>query len=294
MVYLAASLAPVTVWAQDADPFQFDQGRWMSFERYNDYQKRGVKPNVIQVRPDYDKEDKDIPQTVGTAPQAMQGDASPAGGTVAQAANASSNHTAVDKGADDGKAQAMAEPSRPLNLPELPGVNKGFSINVQSTSDTADTRPATASIVSADGKPDFKLHEQNWQHAEEVIKNVAAANADVDDDRRPINVRPSFLPNPDISPVTAPTHPSARSARIAHALEKEPLPKPKATPAQAENQAVCAAIDSYKKKQVEALQSDRQTLLALQSAIADLGLQKQLNFMTGAQGPVANQPTNHP
>jgi hypothetical protein len=58
---------------------------------------------------------------------------------------------------------------------------------------------------------------------------------------------------------------------------------PKKTPEEA---AACAAIDAYKKQQLQAIQSDRQTLKALQDAIKQLGLQKELNFMAGAQGGV--------
>ena len=36
------------------------------------------------------------------------------------------------------------------------------------------------------------------------------------------------------------------------------------------------ALDAYKKRQLAAIESDRQTLSALQGAIAQLGLQKQL------------------
>ncbi|MBV8061187.1 MAG: hypothetical protein JO126_03250 [Alphaproteobacteria bacterium] len=266
--------------AEDIDPFQIDSGRWMSYERYADYQKRGVKPNIIQTQPTYDTnavENKDVAEPVDNQilPQATQ--------PTATAGEKQSAQNTVPSG----RGQVMAQPSRPLDLPELPGVNKGFSITVQSTSDAAGQQQASsAAVVTANGKTDLKLHDRNWQKADEAIQQVAD-NVDTEEDHHPVNVRPSFLPNTDVSPVTAPKHPSARSARIAQVIEQE---KPKPTPVadkQPDAQAVCAAIDSYKKKQVEALQSDRQTLLALQSAIADLGLQKQLNFMTGAQGEVA-------
>lgn len=274
LVCLAVAIVPALARAQDSDPFQIDSGRWMSFERYTDYQKRGIKPNFIQAQPDYDSASNDEAQAGVKAPAAT------AAQTTAQANEEAGQSSA---GAEQ---QAVAQPVRPLDLPELPGINKGFSISVKSTSDIAESQPSTASIVTKQGKTDFKLHEQDWQNAEEAARNTVAS-ADPDDERRPINVRPSFLPNEDVTPVTAPAHPSARSARIAHALAKEPVSPPKVAAAPQADQVVCAAIDSYKKKQVEALQSDKQTLLALQSAIADLGLQKQLNFLTGAQGAVA-------
>jgi hypothetical protein len=58
--------------------------------------------------------------------------------------------------------------------------------------------------------------------------------------------------------------------------------------------AACAAIDAYKKRQLDAIEGDRRTLDALQTAIKQLGLEKQLSFMTGAQGSVGSQAENVP
>jgi hypothetical protein len=68
-----------------------------------------------------------------------------------------------------------------------------------------------------------------------------------------------------------------------------PPPKPKLSAADA---AACAALDAYKKRQLAAIESDRQTLSALQNAIAQLGLNKQLDFMIGAGGSLGKQATS--
>ena len=65
-----------------------------------------------------------------------------------------------------------------------------------------------------------------------------------------------------------------------------PPPAPAVSTADA---AACAALDAYKKRQLEAIESDRQTLTALQNAIAQLGLQKQLDFLPGVSGSLNAQ-----
>jgi len=57
------------------------------------------------------------------------------------------------------------------------------------------------------------------------------------------------------------------------------------------NPEVCAAVTAYKKQQLAAIESDRQTLNALQAAIADLGLDKKIDFTHGASGSLATPST---
>jgi hypothetical protein len=88
----------------------------------------------------------------------------------------------------------------------------------------------------------------------------------------------SFLPNAAISPVPS----KKREPTHGRAMAKAATPPP---PTEDESdKAARAAIEAYKKQQMQALESDRRTLEALQSAIAKLGLQKQLNFMSGTTG----------
>ncbi len=101
----------------------------------------------------------------------------------------------------------------------------------------------------------------------------------------------SFLPSIKITPIPEPERArhiqTPASAAAAPAADKN-----KALPA---DLAACVAVlDSYKKKQLAALQSDRQTLTALQEAIAQLGLQKQLNFMTNGNSSLNAEVQNMP
>jgi hypothetical protein len=245
------------VYGSEEDPFQVDTGHWMSFERYKD--------NVKAGRP------------VPTAPENTPADATPLE-TLVPVAAPEPVVTAPET------QPVVAAPSRPLDLPVLPGVNQGFSVRVDSTADESQNT-SKAQIVNFDSKPTLHLEEQNWQDAAEAARQSAAAEARAngDDQHVPLNIRMSFLPNAKITPVPSPEYKSTHG--------RGPLPTApqmaKAPPAQKpEDLAACAAVDAYKKKQLEAIQSDRQTLDALQSAISQLGLQKQLSFLAGAQGSV--------
>ena len=187
------------------------------------------------------------------------------------------------------EAKTPSEPAavaRAINPPVMPGVNKGYAVRVDSTEDQAETLP----VVPAESvKPqDVRLREQNWQPLNEFAKTVdASASQDDPDASRPLAVRMTFLPSGDIAPVTAEKEKPGRLER--RGLETPPVAKKTTVPVPGENVACVAAIDAYKKKQVSALQSDRQTLEALQAAITQLGLQKQLDFLTNAQGSVSVQ-----
>jgi hypothetical protein len=175
----------------------------------------------------------------------------------------------------------MAAPTRPIDVPTMPGVNKGYGTQADSTADNT-TSPAQI-MIRDDGTTDIHLQLQNWQDAAEIARQHADEKNGVnaDSEHMPLNVRMSFLPNAKVTPAPGPERkPRPR-------LTAAPPPKP--APDEQKSPAECAAIDAYKKKQLEAIQSDRQTLQALQSAIIELGLQKELNFMAGAaQSPTLN------
>jgi hypothetical protein len=167
-----------------------------------------------------------------------------------------------------------------LDLPLLPGINKGFGLAINST---ADQPTAPAQIVQDDkGKTDMEVPEHNWQDAAESARQFKAGNTSAlnDAEHNSIDIRYSFLPNSHVVPVFERAYkPRTRVADVPVAPKPVAAEEAQKTAGPAE----CAAIDAYKKKQLEAIQSDRQTLQALQAAIVDLGLQKQLDFMTGAK-----------
>lgn len=179
--------------------------------------------------------------------------------------------------AKNDSSSTVAAPSRPINIPVMPTVVRSYTVQVDSTAEAV--TPSTAEVVTKeDGEPDIALQEQNWRDATEMAREHAddQRNVNSDGERVALSVRLSYRPNPKIAPKEQPGRPlRARISEIPTAPKKV-LPDLKKPTAE------CAAIDTYKKKQLEAIQSDRKTLEALQSAIAELGLQKQLNFMPGA------------
>lgn len=213
--------------AADDDPFQLDEGQWMSFGHYKDADKRGLldkihPPPAPEVPP---------PPPVAAAP-------------------------------------VIATPSRPVDLPVLPGLNKGFAVEVNSTEEH------------------HQMSSQDWQTPALAVQTYKLRENGKDNEN-PLGVRLSFLPNQKITPIPSPER--ASSQKLGHEmLEKSKAEKK--TAKSAEDAAVCAAIDAYKKQQLDAIQSDRQTLKALQDATNSLGLQKQLGFMAGNSSVLTNAP----
>ena len=228
-----------TAQAEDEDPFQMNTQRWMSFEHYKDVTKRGTVPIITpaatpEENPAADSTDKPLGQALATP--------------------------------------IVAAPKRPLDLPVMPGLNKGFSVRIDSTADDFAAAPVTDAAAAP---TTLTLPEQNWHNPP---KKRAGDNVDSDDkEKMAIAVRMSFLPNNKITPIPSPDRESVQ-ARARLALLNQPV-KPREL--QSSNTASCAAVDAFKKQHLQAIQGDRQTLKALQDAITALGLQKQLGFMTG-------------
>ena len=244
----------------DEDPFQIDKGHWMSFDHYKDADKRGILAQPIQ------KTDVEAP------------------------ADEAQNTAAISVPAATQTTPAVAAPTRPIDLPVMPGMNKGFSVQVNTTEDE---RIAPPPVVDANVASDIHISDKNWQSPSSVT--TTKTSSDDDDTVQPLSIRLSYLPDSKITPVPSPEHETAeQKAREAVAkglkIQQQIAQEVKKQP------AVCAAIDAYKKQQLNAIQSDRETLKALQAAIASLGFQKQLGFMTSSAGALnsssASTPTN--
>ncbi|MFY9287669.1 MAG: hypothetical protein WAO98_04115 [Alphaproteobacteria bacterium] len=233
------------------DPFETNTKQWMSFERYKEKAKNGTYEGPEPVVEVQPK------VTTPYAEVEIPADGSP----------------------------ALAPPTRPLAPPLMPGSNKGFDVRVGTTEDD---KPPVAHITNMQAKPLVEFLERNWQNAQEVAKrHQRKSTVDGEEEVGPLDVRMSFLPSPKVTPIPG-LKPDTNGGRpqsdIAAASSLRDADKQKNDYA-----AWIASIDAYKKRQLEALQSDRQTLSALQAAIAELGLQKELNFMPGADSTVNMQ-----
>lgn len=235
----------------DDSPFEFDTSRWKSFERYNESRKKGLEPAVDEAS----KDTGDKPAE-GAAPPTKESDEA---GSITPPAMTS---------------QQVAAPTRPINTPVMPGLNKGFNVQVNSTEDE---RAPIAQINNIETTPTIALPKRNWQTPKEATQHLNTDDEDASaNDHQTIDVRMSFLPNTAITPIPSPdlnsTH-GRKTAAVTAAKQEAQDEKKSADP------AACAAVDAYKKRQIEAIESDRQTLAALQKAISQLGLQKELSFL---------------
>jgi hypothetical protein len=243
--------------ADDDPPFQMEPSSWMSFDRYKEKPANWIAP---------DERAEAALQPVIVPPPLTPAD-----------------------------MPVITPPTRPVETAPLPGLNKDFDVRVNTTEDD-NWKPATA-LADPDAKPDIDLQD-NWQDA--------AAAARLNKDKKQTlessnghtvyDVRLSYLPA-RITPLPK----AAKKAELAQAKISLPAatiaaaaPPPPAPKVSAADAAACAALDAYKKRQLAAIESDRKTLSALQSAIAQLGLNKQLDFMAGASGSLGKQAITTP
>ena len=244
MLGIALSFSGLPAHAEE-DLFLVEKGQWMSFDHYKDAVDRGI---VVQSQPASSVPSVEAPPVVSSAQEA--------GATPSLAAASG--------------IPAIAAPKRPVLLPLLPGMNKGFGVEVSSTED--DSANAPPPVVDKEGKADLKVSTMKWQNpsSRKVKESEGETNLQ-------LNVRMSFLPDGKTTPI-----PSAEPALSAQQKARQALVKelPKKDKKSVDEAAVCAAIDLYKKQQLDAIQSDRETLKALQDAVKALGLEKQLGFMT--------------
>ena len=241
--------------AADSEPFHVDDRQWMSLDFYRDALKHPSSNDDNQTRA------PEVAQPVPAAP------------ALPDVKEAAKDQTA--------SAPVVAAPTRPIDLPVMPGVNKGYDVKVSSTSD--DVLPNTGVVKITDDQPGFVLPATHWQSATDVAHQIKPSG-DEDSENQPIDVRISYLPNKKIVPADAVGEAKTHGRPANAAQVASIVPEPVKSPAEL---AACAAVDLYKKRQLEAIQGDRETLKALQAAISQLGLQKQLSFIPGADSNVA-------
>jgi hypothetical protein len=278
---LSAANRPLS--AEDLDPIDVDKHNWMSLDHYTDKATRF--PDALgQVQ-------EDPPQPPATS-----------SADVAQTKQ-ENQENAYGEGEKTGEP-VLAQPVRPLNLPVMPGLNLDYDVNVTSTVEDKDgeaaelgegilaqpVRPLNLPVMpglglSAAAKDDPNVNAANatghadpvddalWRDAKTTAKETPSGEND--EGRAPLSVRFAELPDSHTvsatgSPVTKP-HKKAQTVKEAKA--KAPTPA---------NPEACAALTAYRQRQLAAIESDRQTLDALQAAIAELGLDKKLDFMRGA------------
>jgi hypothetical protein len=266
--------------ADDFDPFETGNTSWISLDHFSDKATRF--PSALET-----PGDKEPPQAapipeietpatekITTPPVKEQ----PVKTETTRALNLpimpginegfglSVNSTQEDEKEEGAGEEAVARPTRPLNLPVMPGVGQSKTTENPST--------------GAEGeKPASEINDQKWKDAKTTAKK--AAKGEMEERQIPINVRLATLPDNKTKPIAG--GPIIKPHKKNQQEETAPRPlKQKQQEAEKMNTEACAAITAYRKKQLAAIESDRQTLNALQAAITEMGLDKKLDFLKGA------------
>ncbi len=165
--------------------------------------------------------------------------------------------------------QAKAPPERALDLPALPGMRPVE--DVQALSSDQENKA-------------FLSDESRWQQIEEFDEqgDALAAQKNL---KVPV-IRYATLPNPDVKAIpderisgAAVDRQKAFRAEKERKVKKEEVKKAE----QVASPEACKALDELRRRQLEAIESDRRTLSALKKALSDLGLADRLSFMSKGQ-----------
>jgi hypothetical protein len=162
----------------------------------------------------------------------------------------------------------------------LPGVQTQFDIRIDSTSDDHAATTEANEVPTGEA-----LSKAAWQDPKKFLEQRAGAKLSVeeDDEGRRVNIRLPLLPSGKVVP-------SGASALKQATDDYSTSKKTKLDPIAAAPVAACAGNSAglvLKKKQLAAIDSDRQTLAALKAAITELKAEKELGFMTNVSGSLA-------
>jgi hypothetical protein len=255
-------------------PFQLETSDWVSFDRYKNEpsawheQKDPAAPAQVEV-PTIPTGIV-VPQAIALPILTRPVDAPILPGVASNAGAATSAKTD-----DDDDDQPVLK--RPVSAPELPGISKDAkTAATDSNKPPADVTADTSGHVVIEPPP-----QNNWKNAMAAAQQAAQQKqyAAAENGSAP-GIRLSYLPNSEVTPSFATMH-KVRHSPKPQEVAQTPIPTPAQTPVE---KAACAAIDAYKKREIAAIESDRKTLANLQSAIQQLGLQKQLDFLVDANG----------
>ncbi|MGE4350973.1 MAG: hypothetical protein AB7E52_02155 [Bdellovibrionales bacterium] len=187
-----------------------------------------------------------------------------------------------------GTGRALATPERPLQIPVMPAMAVAAPPTVTSTenSDLFSERDKAWHPVAQEPLPQDKkivqLQQTPWLQAAKADAGLVAP--------KEFQVRLSLLPSPSIRSIPAQRVTQSKMAREMAALKAQNAKEKGAgasNPAEVKqakaNVEACKAYNEFRLRQLQAIQTDRQTLAKIKAVLADLGLAKKLSFMTDAE-----------
>lgn len=173
-----------------------------------------------------------------------------------------------------------AKPDRPLDLPSLPGM---MPVDMLATASTEEENEA------------FLAEKGDWHDvaaAPAVAVEGDQEQAGQKEGPKSFAVRYALRPNMGVQSI--PMNRVSREALDRQQFPEEPVvkkerpapkkPKVKATP------EACEALADMRRRELEAIESDRQTLSALKNALSQLGLNERLGFMEKGETVPAPDP----
>lgn len=188
------------------------------------------------------------------------------------------------------KEEKPAEPPRPVNYPVMPAAS--HHARADRTLVISSTVDANVDLLAPEEE---EAEEPKWQNIEE--RDAEIAKADEAErlasilDRSPFKIRFATLPSNDVKSIPGQRISGSRyDMQKKYAAKKDddddtsPEIKKKKTKTASSSKKlepdICETLIDMRRRQLDAIESDRKTLALLRSALADLGLTEKLSFMT--------------
>lgn len=252
LVFLFGLLLASPAWTAQPDPFAVTIGSdWVTVDAYAKNHKASA-PNDAQQS----GSDVSVP-AIDAAPASASG------------------------GQKEG--QRIATPTRALNFPVMPGLASHAPVTVTTTADDA-------MITDQDQQRSWKNIQEAQAAAEqdEQAQQVLAEQSE-----KGLHIRLPALPSSEIQSIPATRVSYGKLASEAKAAALEAKAK-RTTPASLKQAQVtteaCEAMATYRRRQLQALESDRKTLAQLKKVLSELGLTSKLDFMTEAEDSLLVSP----
>ncbi len=169
--------------------------------------------------------------------------------------------------------EKIAAPVRPLDLPSLPAMAPVEALDAPSTEEEN-------KAFFANKDKWRQIQDEQEEELEEDVDSSASG-------KKGLSIRFATLPSPDVKSIpderiSKPVLDRQKLLGDADAAAKKK--KASKTKQQKEKEAqACEALNDYRRRQLEAIESDRQTLSALRKALSELGLVDRLKFMANGE-----------
>ncbi len=172
--------------------------------------------------------------------------------------------------ASEEESPALAQPERPLDLPNAPGLRPVGALKVPSTEEENEA---------------FIADKEEWKNLEDFVRG-SDEGIEASQKGKDLAFQVRFAPLPNAKVKAAPDKritTSVADRMRGEAAKKSAKTVPSTSPRIQAPPEACQALADMRRQQLEAIESDRRTLAALREALAELGLTSRLSFMAAGQ-----------